>query len=69
MATTPTPNENYDVVSVLYHLLEGSDTIDRYCQDADSAGDQDLTSFFREVQTNNNQLAEKAQEILKQRLQ
>lgn len=66
--TTPVPNENYDVISVLYHLLQGSDTIERYCKDAES-NDQELAQFFREVQDTNNQLAEKAQKILKNRLQ
>lgn len=69
MANTPLPNENYDVVSVLYHLLEGTDTIEKYCQDANRAKDDELASFFREVQESNNQLAEKAQNILKSRLQ
>jgi hypothetical protein len=69
MANTPVPNENYDVVSVLYHLLEGSDTVDKYCEDAERAGDKELSQFFREVQTSNNQMAEKAQAILKNRLQ
>lgn len=69
MAGTPLPNENYDVVSVLYHLLQGADTIETYCQDADSTNDQELTQFFREVQETNNRLAEKAQNILKSRLQ
>ena len=69
MAKTPVPNENYDVVSVLYHLLQGADTIEKYCQDADTASDQELTSFFREVQENSNQMARKAQDILKKRLQ
>jgi hypothetical protein len=50
MANTPLPNENYDVVSVLYHLLQGSDVIEQYCSDADNAKDDELTSFFREVQ-------------------
>jgi hypothetical protein len=68
MATTPLPNQNYDVISVLYHLLQGSETLDKYCQDA-SASDEELTQFFREVQETNNQLAEKAQKILKNRLQ
>lgn len=67
MSNTPVPNENYNVVSVLYHLLQSSETIEKYCQDANN--DDELASFFREVQENSNALAEKAQEILKNRLQ
>jgi len=69
MANVPTPNENYDVVSVLYHLLQSADTLEKYCQDAEQSKDKELTSFFKEVQKSNTQLAKKAQTILKTRLQ
>jgi hypothetical protein len=69
MPSTPVPNENYDVVSVLYHLLQGSDVVEQYCSDANNANDAELNSFFREVQENNNQMAKKAQDILRNRLQ
>lgn len=69
MAGTPTSDRNYDVISVMYHLLQGSDTLDKYCSDAESSNDSELAAFFREVQTSNQQLAEKAQSLLKNRLQ
>lgn len=69
MADLPLNNENYDVVSVLYHLLQGAETIEKYCQDSKIANDKELSSFFREVQDSNCKMAEKAQQILKQRLQ
>ncbi len=42
MANVPTPNENYDVVSVLYHLLQSADTLEKYCDDAEAVTDQFL---------------------------
>lgn len=65
----PTSNRNYDVISVMYHLLQGAETLDRYCNDAESSNDRELAEFFREVQDTNSQLAQKAQTILKNRLQ
>lgn len=65
----PTSDRNYDVISVMYHLLQGAETLDRYCNDAESSNDRELAEFFREVQDTNSQLAQKAQSILKDRLQ
>jgi hypothetical protein len=69
MAGTPTSDRNYDVISVMYHLLQGSDTLDQYRADAENSNDDELAAFFQEVQENNRQLAEKAQTLLKKRLQ
>lgn len=67
--TSPTDDRNYDMISVLYHLLQGSETLDRYCSDAEQAKDSELAAFFRELQENNNQMAQRAQRLLKNRLQ
>ena len=69
MANVPLSDQNYDVVSVLYHLLQSADHLDKYFQDANLADDDELTAFFREVQQSNTELASRAQEILKKRLQ
>lgn len=71
MAGTSSPlnDRNYDVISVMYHLLQGSDTLDQYRADAENSNDDELAAFFQEVQENNKQLAEKAQSLLKNRLQ
>jgi hypothetical protein len=47
--TTGTRDEHYNVISVLYHALQGADTCATYLQDAEHAGDRDLAPFFREV--------------------
>ena len=45
---TGTSNPEYNLVSVLYHALQGADLYQKYASDAGS--DQDLANFFREVQ-------------------
>lgn len=67
-ANTGTSNEQYNLVSVLYHCLEGSATYEKYIQDAQQAGDNDLANFFQEVKDTNSRLAEKAKQLLGQRL-
>jgi hypothetical protein len=43
-------DEHYNLVSILYHSLQGAETYDTYISDAEGAGDQELAQFFREVQ-------------------
>ena len=42
---TGTNNSTYNLVSVLYHALQGADLYEQYASDA--SGDQDLAGFFR----------------------
>src|SRR5215217_8511551 len=57
---TGTPNEEYNLVSVLYHALHGAETCETYALDADRAGNDELASFFRNVQATHRQVAEQA---------
>ena len=57
---TGTPNEEYNLVSVLYHALHGAETCQMYARDAEAAGDDDLASFFRNVQATHRQVAQQA---------
>jgi hypothetical protein len=66
--TTGTRDEHYDVVSVLYHALQGAETCTTYLRDAEQAGDQELVQFFREVQETYRQLADRGKGLLRQRL-
>ena len=47
MATqhTGTRDATYDVVSILYHALQGAETYQQYIQDAEQRGDQELGQF------------------------
>jgi hypothetical protein len=62
--TTGTRDEQYNLVSVLYHALNGADTCDRYALDAETAGDERLAAFFRETQVMQSQIAERAKGLL-----
>jgi hypothetical protein len=61
-------DETYNLVSVLYHALQGAQTAMQYVQDAEQEGDQELVQFFRDAQVWQRHLAEQAKELLKQRL-
>jgi hypothetical protein len=66
---TSVPNKQYDLVSVLYHALQGAETTERYCADAENESDQELADIFRNAQQTYMQIAEQTQQLLKQRLQ
>jgi hypothetical protein len=65
---TGTSNEFFDLVSVLYHALQGAETYAKYCEDAELAGDRDLAQFFADVQQGDRQRAERAKQLLSRRL-
>jgi len=59
----------YNIVSVLYHTLQDSETCTEYLQDAQETRDQKLVQFFQEVQECHRHLATRAKEILPQYLE
>jgi hypothetical protein len=65
---TGTRDDTYDLVSVLYHALQGAETAQRYIHDAERAGDQELVQFFREAQAWQRHLATEAKAVLTRRL-
>ncbi len=60
-------NSRYNLVGVLYHALRGGWIYDKYIEDAESEGDQELTDFFRGVQQEDSQRVQKAKELLDRR--
>ncbi|HZA76339.1 MAG TPA: hypothetical protein VE623_08110 [Acidimicrobiales bacterium] len=68
-AVTGTPDEQYDLVSVLYHALQGGETSQRYIDDARKAGDDELATFLGQVQAEDRDRAERAKRLLATRLQ
>lgn len=64
---TGTRDEHYNLVSVLYHALQAGETTQQYIQDAEKAGDQELVSFFEQVQQEDRQRAERAKDLLTKR--
>lgn len=67
-AITATRDEHYNLVSVLYHTLQEAETVQRYIDDAERAGDRDLASFFRDLQDQDRQRSERAKDLLGKRL-
>jgi hypothetical protein len=65
---TGTRDEQFDLISALYHALESASTCEAYCQDAERTGDNELRQFFEEVKEQNRQCAERAKSLLAQRL-
>ena len=65
--STGTSNPTYNLVSILYHALQGAENYERYAHDAGS--DQDLANFFREIQQQEKQRADRAKQLLATRLQ
>jgi len=63
-----TCNEHYDLISVLYHALEGAWKCEIYHRDAEKAGDQTLAQFFHETQQEECARAERAKALLRHRM-
>jgi hypothetical protein len=62
-------DEHYDLVSVLYHALQGGETSQQYIDDARKAHDAELARFFEQVQVEDRNRAESAKRLLIERLQ
>ncbi|MBD1841291.1 hypothetical protein H6F78_20085 [Coleofasciculus sp. FACHB-64] len=65
---TGTADEHYNLISVLYHALEGASTYEIYIQDAEEAGDEELVEFFQQLEEEESQRAERAKELLAKRI-
>lgn len=66
MADTGTKDKNYNLTSVLYHALQGGENYDSYISDAE--GDDELVEFFKDVQQEERNRADRAKKLLAQRL-
>ena len=62
--TTGTRDEHYNLISVLYHALQGADTCNTYALDAEAAGNERFAAFFRESGVMQAQIAERAKGLL-----
>jgi hypothetical protein len=66
---TGTPDQQYDLISVLYHALQGGETSQQYIDDARRAGDDELAGYFQEVQNEDRSRAERGKQLLVSRFQ
>jgi hypothetical protein len=63
-----TRNDFYNLVSVIYHALTGEQTYETSIRDAEEHGDHDLAVFLREVQQEDHKRADRAKQLLAQRV-
>jgi rubrerythrin len=65
---TGTRDTVYDLVSIIYHALQGAETYGMYVTDAKEVGDTELAKFFQEVQDEERLRADRAKQFLAARL-
>lgn len=65
---TGTRDTVYDLISIIYHALQGAETYGTYVADADEMGDAELAKFFQEVQDEEERRADRAKRLLAARL-
>jgi hypothetical protein len=61
---TGTRDITYDLVSVIYHALQGAETTALYIADAEQEQNQELAQFFREAKDDYQRRAERAKQLL-----
>jgi len=66
--TTGTRDVTYDLISVIYHALQGAETYQMYEQDAQQEGDQEAAALFHEAHQSSRQWADRAKTLLGQRM-
>lgn len=67
-ANTGTSDTIYNLLSIIYHALQGAETYEKYINDAEQGGDTELAQFFREVRDQNTRRAEQGKRLLATRL-
>jgi hypothetical protein len=61
-------DENYNLISVLYHALQAAETTQQYQKDAEQSGDEQLAQFFQEAQSGYAEFAQQAKRLLIERM-
>jgi hypothetical protein len=62
------PDVEYDLISLIYHNLEGVEASGRYVSDAVEAGEDELGQLFRDTQQSYLQQADRARQLLRTRI-
>jgi rubrerythrin len=57
----------FDLTNVFYHAAEGGQVYTKYIDDAAQEGDTELVEFFKEVQEQDAQRAQKAKSLISRR--
>ncbi len=63
---TGTRDETYDVISIVYHALQGAENCDIYAEDSEQ---DELRQFFQQAGDQQRQLAEQGKQLLARCLQ
>ena len=63
---TGTRDETYDVISIVYHALQGAENCEIYAEDAER---DELRQFFQQAGEQQRQLADQGKQLLMQCLQ
>ena len=66
-ASAPTEDHVYGLVSVLYHALQGAETYEKYVDDAERVGDDELVRFFEQCRDQESERASRAKQLLVER--
>jgi len=61
---TGTRDITYDLVSVIYHALQGAETTALYIADAKQQGNNELEQFFTEAKEEYQRRADRAKQLL-----
>jgi hypothetical protein len=61
---TGTPDITYNLISTIYHTLQGAETVAMYIKDAEQTGDNELVQFFRDLKKENETRANRAKQLL-----
>lgn len=64
----PLKDKDYDLVSALYHSLQGAEHAAISIEDAKEENDKEVNEFFQDAHKHYNQLAERAKKLLAGRL-
>ncbi len=64
--STGTPDITYNLVSIIYHALQGAETYDQFINGAKQSGNKELAKFFQDVKRENQKRAERALQLLGQ---
>lgn len=67
-AATVETDDTYGLVSVLYHALQGAETIEQYIEDAKDADNPRLVAFFEDCQAKQNEIALQGKRLLAEQL-
>lgn len=65
---TKSDDKDYDLISLLYHSLQGAWSCSQYIQDAEQNGDKEALECFRHCHGEFQKMADQTKELLSKRL-